>query len=85
MKVSSRWTKHIKDPAQKKIFLSQLAGCKPVFDVLEKILQEEIEASRKKSQAEDAYKLPSWALFQADKIAEQRTFTHLLSLIQTKE
>lgn len=81
MKPSVRWTKHIKDPKQKEIFVSQLRGAKPVLDVLKQILQEDYEASLKKAQAEDAYKLPSWALFQADKIAEQRTFNNLMSLI----
>lgn len=85
MTASVRWTKHIKDPKQKAVFLSQLSGSKAVLDVLATLLKEDYEASLKKAQAEEAYKLPSWALFQADKLAEQRTLTSLMSLIRIEK
>lgn len=81
MKLSVRWTKHLKTKEEKEKFTQQLKSSKEVLDVLRGLLEEDLEASRRKSYAEDAYKMASWGLFQADKIAEQRTLFNLMSLI----
>ena len=82
MKCSSRWVKHFKSKEEKEKFKERLAGSKEILDALTKILEEDYQASLGRSQATDAYKLPSWALFQADQIAEQRTLRNIMSLMR---
>lgn len=51
---------------------------------LRHILEEKIETKRRETISDDAYKLPSWALYQADAIGYERAMNEIISLISSE-
>lgn len=77
-RVSTAWTKHLKDQKERKDFEAYVLNSRSLFDVLAKILDEEID--RLECPVPD-YDNPSWAYKQADRHGALRSLNLIKKLI----
>ena len=84
MKISTKWIKHCKTQEERKIVLAKVQAARPAFELLQKMIKEEIASKRKNTNKKDRYESPSWAFYQADSMGEERALNSLLKLINIK-
>lgn len=60
-------------------------GAKPIFDLVIKILNENLETSQKEMRKEVNYEKFAWSQYTADKLGAQRELDNLIKLFTIKE
>lgn len=75
------WTNHLKDPEEKKRFISYIRNSKGVIDRLSDILKEKEQSITNQELSSDVYDSPSWAAQQADIIGQRRSIRWLQTLL----
>lgn len=85
MKVSTRWTSHLKTRDAKDKFKARLKANKDLFKVLDGILERDLESLLRRSESEDNYSLPAWKEYQADLIGARRQLRKIKQLINFEE
>ena len=79
-----RWTKGLDETAKKEM-QAQLLASSNILGRLEKLVLEDIVASKKSQASKESYESPSWAYLQADSTGEIRAYNKILKLINLKE
>lgn len=80
---SIRWTKHCKTPKEKQEMKSNLAAAKVAFDVLVKLLEQDVSSAKKESKAKENYDKAAWPYLQADLIGTQRAYEKVIDLLKS--
>lgn len=80
----TRWTKHL--PKEKHDeFRKTILAYRVVLERLKELLEEDLAASKRIQNSRESYKNPSWPMFQADCIGEQRALEKVIKLITLNE
>jgi len=78
-KLSTQWTKHIKDTKKKKEFEGYVYGSSGVLEVLKDILENKLLEVSKSAIVD--YSQAAWPYRQADKVGYARAMSEVLTLI----
>jgi hypothetical protein len=81
MRLSTHWTKHISDEAQKKRFLEALSAAGIGFSRLSQILKDRFREIEGSSLRVSDFEDPSWSHKQAFKLGQQAAIKEVLDLI----
>lgn len=77
MSLSKRLTKHMASDT--------LEGAKPIFDLVVKILTENLKSNQKELRKEVNYEKFAWSQYAADKLGAQRELENLINLFTVEE
>jgi len=78
---NTRWTKHCKTEEERAEAKANLLAAKPAFDILKRLLDEEIRTVTKESKAKDNYAKAGWAYLQADLLGSLRSLEKIKELL----
>lgn len=80
-KVSTRWLKHLKDAEAKEDFKRRVLNCNDIWEVLDTIVEEEMDASLKKMRGDTSFDAPAWSEKQAFELGFQKGLELIKGLI----
>lgn len=81
MRLDSRWTSHLKSQKDKTEFRNLIVAAHRIFERAQQILEQDLDASLKKSSSEEAFDKPAWAEYQASMLGEQRALRKIIGLL----
>lgn len=76
-----KWTRGL-DVKQAKELKAQIADARPVLQRLVKLLEDELEQSRKEMANKDNFFMPAWSEYQAHRLGEQEAIKMLIEFIK---
>lgn len=85
MRLSTRWTSHLKDAEAKAQFKESLKANKDLFRALKRMLEEDYDRLLQESESSDNYTLPAWGERQADLIGARRQCRKIIKLINFED
>lgn len=77
MSLSKRLTKHMASDT--------IQGAKPIFDLVVKVLSENLQSNQKEMRKETNYEKFAWSQYMADKLGAQRELDELIKLFTIEE
>lgn len=85
VRVPERWTAGVKTAQEKQERKAQVRSTKPILDILKKMLEKDLDSSKKKMESTDNFNSPNWEYLMADYLAEQRTLRKVIDLLPKGE
>ena len=76
-----KWFKYLREDESKETLKSKILGSREVLDILKRVLEDEVESTRRNKLNKAHYMMPAWSEFQADRNATERTLQQVIDLL----
>lgn len=80
-KLSTEWTKHLKDERAREDFAKLLLNSTISLGRLREILEDKLEALERSELKTEHYDIANWAYMQADLIGAKRTLRNIIEML----